>query len=269
LHRVRGIPKVYYDKGVVALNDGHLDFAIEYLSTAASLDDRSGAVYRSLGDTYFKKSMYEEALRYYAKALQIEPGDESLTKSKQDAQTELTRRRTPGEFVKPQTPRWFGMPLAVSSAIAFMLGMSVLPALSVLTQSKHSVAVDHAGVATQLRQRLAGEPLFSGLNFDVSQLSGRLSISGDVPTEIHKRLVSEIAQRTAGDRIPVVVGLRVVAPQQAKSVLYSVRQGDNLGTVAASQYGDSRMWTKIYAANREKLSSPNDLVVGQVLLIPR
>jgi len=49
---------------------------------------------------------------------------------------------------------------------------------------------------------------------------------------------------------------------------YVVKSGDTLGGIAKEMYGNAAEWKKIHAANRETLSGPNLLVVGQVLVIP-
>lgn len=54
---------------------------------------------------------------------------------------------------------------------------------------------------------------------------------------------------------------------------YVVKDGDNLGSIAKSVYGNERgnkhiAVTSIYHANRLTLSSPDDLKVGQQLIIP-
>src|SRR5258706_14248155 len=78
LHRIMGLPRHYYNEGIDAANDGRLDFAIERLSTAVSLDENYGAAYKVLGDIHVRKAMYEEAVRHYAKALRLEPESETL-----------------------------------------------------------------------------------------------------------------------------------------------------------------------------------------------
>ena len=54
---------------------------------------------------------------------------------------------------------------------------------------------------------------------------------------------------------------------------YLVKDGDNLGSIAKRVYGDEQgnkhiAVTSIYHANRSTLSSPDDLQVGQQLIIP-
>lgn len=51
---------------------------------------------------------------------------------------------------------------------------------------------------------------------------------------------------------------------------YVVRPGDNLSRIAGYDfvYGDRNLWKKIYEANKDKLKSPDKVVVGQKLIIP-
>jgi nucleoid-associated protein YgaU len=57
--------------------------------------------------------------------------------------------------------------------------------------------------------------------------------------------------------------VRPAGPRQ-----YVVKSGDTLGTIARDMYGNVAEWKKIHAANKEALSGPDLLVVGQVLMIP-
>lgn len=49
---------------------------------------------------------------------------------------------------------------------------------------------------------------------------------------------------------------------------YVVRRSDSLSRIAREMYGDAAEWNRIYEANRDKLSSPESLRLGQKLLIP-
>ena len=49
---------------------------------------------------------------------------------------------------------------------------------------------------------------------------------------------------------------------------YIVKSGDCLWTIAKKYYGNGAQYTKIYNANKDKISNPNLIYVGQVLTIP-
>jgi LysM repeat protein len=61
---------------------------------------------------------------------------------------------------------------------------------------------------------------------------------------------------------------RAVASTPAKPAKYTVRPGDSLSVIAGRVYHDQAAWPVIYWANHTKISSANDISVGQVLRIP-
>ena len=49
---------------------------------------------------------------------------------------------------------------------------------------------------------------------------------------------------------------------------YVVKSGDCLWSIAQNAYGTGRQWNVIYEANKAAIKNPNDLRIGQVLVIP-
>lgn len=49
---------------------------------------------------------------------------------------------------------------------------------------------------------------------------------------------------------------------------YVVKSGDCLWSIAQEAYGTGRQWNVIYQANKDSIKNPNDLRIGQVLVIP-
>lgn len=47
-----------------------------------------------------------------------------------------------------------------------------------------------------------------------------------------------------------------------------VRKGDTLSKIADRYYGDARLYTKIFEANRDLLEDPDKIQPGQKLRIP-
>jgi LysM repeat protein len=56
------------------------------------------------------------------------------------------------------------------------------------------------------------------------------------------------------------------APKQNET--YTVKKGDCLWNIAKQYYGDGSKYTKIYEANKDKITNPNLIYVDQVLTIP-
>jgi LysM repeat protein len=55
---------------------------------------------------------------------------------------------------------------------------------------------------------------------------------------------------------------------QGTGQTYSVKSGDTLSKISKQYYGDSSEYMRIFYANRDKLSDPDRIQVGQELVIP-
>lgn len=55
---------------------------------------------------------------------------------------------------------------------------------------------------------------------------------------------------------------------EAQARTYTVVSGDNLSKIAKQFYGNANDWSKIFDSNRDQLSNPDKINVGQVLRIP-
>jgi LysM repeat protein len=58
------------------------------------------------------------------------------------------------------------------------------------------------------------------------------------------------------------------ASQPVQARTYTVKSGDTLSKIAKEQYGNATQYMKIFEANRDKLSDPDKIQPGQVLVIP-
>lgn len=54
----------------------------------------------------------------------------------------------------------------------------------------------------------------------------------------------------------------------ATAKTYTVKAGDTLSEISQAQYGDPNEYMRIFYANRDKLSDPDEIQVGQQLVIP-
>ncbi len=71
-------------------------------------------------------------------------------------------------------------------------------------------------------------------------------------------------------RIPTVTR-EAAAPRTTRSLgprQYAVRQGDSLWRIAERQLGNGARWYELYESNRDVISDPDKLVLGQVLDLP-
>ena len=59
-----------------------------------------------------------------------------------------------------------------------------------------------------------------------------------------------------------------VAEPVATAQTYTVQHGDTLSKISERYFGNSHSYMKIFEANRDKLSDPDKIQVGQELTIP-
>lgn len=59
------------------------------------------------------------------------------------------------------------------------------------------------------------------------------------------------------------------APPEAEDTFHVVSSGDTLSGLAKKYYGKASLYMKIFEANRDQLSDPNLIKVGQRLRIPK
>ena len=101
----------------------------------------------------------------------------------------------------------------------------------------------------------------------------KLFIKGTAPSEEAKNRVwdqiklvdSDYSDLTAD--ISVNPSLGVTSPA-ASSETYTVQSGDTLSGISKKYYGNSNEYMRIYYANQDKLNDPDQIQVGQQLVIP-
>jgi nucleoid-associated protein YgaU len=146
---------------------------------------------------------------------------------------------------------------------------------------------DKAAEQTWRQAALKNAPAKLGLpvtDFGVA-LNGEVAVlTGKVPSrEVEEKIVLAVG-KTAGvgsvvdDRLQVGASSAPTsaspsapaagASGEAASVVYTVKKGDNLSTIAKEHYGNASKYLAIFEANKPMLKDPDKIYVGQVLRIP-
>lgn len=79
------------------------------------------------------------------------------------------------------------------------------------------------------------------------------------PARVQEKPVEETAPKSTP----------AAAPQPAEHQIYHVVSGDTLSKISSKFYGDSGKWDTIYQANQDRMKSPRDLRIGQMIVIPQ
>jgi nucleoid-associated protein YgaU len=108
--------------------------------------------------------------------------------------------------------------------------------------------------------------------------NGKLLIRGEAPSEEAKNRVWEqikLVNPRWSSELVADITVRPGAASYAPGVggagvtrTYVVKPGDTLSKLAQQFYGDASQYRRIFEANRDKVTDPDRIQVGQVLTIP-
>ena len=112
------------------------------------------------------------------------------------------------------------------------------------------------------------------LQLEISNLRKDLAASRKEASDLRKKVKPIREKIVPPNATPTPLVERPVVPRKTPAGernppgTYTVKAGDSLYKIAFELYRDKAKWEKIYNANRDILSKPHDLRVGQVLKIP-
>ena len=91
------------------------------------------------------------------------------------------------------------------------------------------------------------------------------------PEEAFAEVITEepkIAERVPPDIEETIAVLETKQEDVSVKVIHKVKPNDSLFKISRKYYGDETEWYKIYEANKDEMSGPNTIYIGQELLIP-
>ncbi|MBP1648300.1 MAG: Peptidoglycan-binding LysM [Bacteroidetes bacterium] len=91
----------------------------------------------------------------------------------------------------------------------------------------------------------------------------KLFIRGGVPSEFAKNQIWDEIKRINTSLSDITADINVKPGGS-----YTVQSGDSLSKIAKRFYGDAKLYPKIFEANRDQLSDPDKIRVGQSLKLP-
>ena len=96
----------------------------------------------------------------------------------------------------------------------------------------------------------------------------KLYIEGAAGSEAIKNRIWDQVKLVDSSLSDITLNLSVDPSLAPKQKTYTVVAGDSLSKIAKQYYGNVNQYMKIYEANRNVLSDPNVVKIGQVLVIP-
>jgi len=97
---------------------------------------------------------------------------------------------------------------------------------------------------------------------NLHQEGDKLLLRGVVPTDYAKNEIWDEIKRIDANLSDIIADVNVQA-----GLIYKVIAGDTLSKIAKRYYGDANQYPRIFEANRDQLSDPDKIRVGQELKI--
>jgi nucleoid-associated protein YgaU len=96
----------------------------------------------------------------------------------------------------------------------------------------------------------------------------KLYIEGACGSDAIKNKIWDQVKLVDATYSDLTLNLTVDPSLATKQQVYTVAAGDSLSKIAKQFYGNANEYMKIFDANRDKLTDPNTIKVGQQLVIP-
>ena len=101
---------------------------------------------------------------------------------------------------------------------------------------------------------------------DVKEEGGKLHISGTAEYPYDKNLIWDSIKTHPGWETEIAADIKVEKTDIYG--LYRVKSGDTLSKIAKEIYKDANKYPKIFEANKDQLTNPDLIKVGQKLKLP-
>jgi nucleoid-associated protein YgaU len=96
----------------------------------------------------------------------------------------------------------------------------------------------------------------------------KLLIRGAAPNDAVKNAVWEKIKAIDAKYPDLTGDITVDASLPVPARIYEVVSGDTLSKISKTYYGDANKYMKIFEANKDQLTDPNKIKIGQKLKIP-
>ncbi len=91
----------------------------------------------------------------------------------------------------------------------------------------------------------------------------------DSPDHLIAGTKLRMPEQRAADQKPTTARQAGSTPSKPSQKTYTVQPSDTLSSIAGKHLGDENRWREIYEANRRVLDRPDDIYVGQQLVLPK
>jgi len=258
------LPDTLFLKGIQFLTDNQVDEAIKEFITALAIEPENVKYLLALGEAYLLKGMIEDALKCSSLVLTLEPGNEESNLLEKecniikDRQLQLKQK----ELVKN---RIFWLLFCFVPFFTLLIGFFISFAIDVFNNESPNQ------IAQNVMEVLLKNNEFKELQVEVAYHDKTYVLSGIVPSGLHRTFVEETLlnnisknQTRKNEKIKNTI---IVQPKQL-FISYLIQHNDNLTKISKLFLGSPNKWPILMQYNKDIISKPNKLKVGESIRIP-
>ncbi len=97
---------------------------------------------------------------------------------------------------------------------------------------------------------------------------GKLLLRAEMPSEALRQRVWDEIKEVDPSYSDLIADIAAADGVARTHELYTVQPGDSLRSIADEYYGDANAYVRIWTANRDQLTDPDELRPGQRLILP-
>ena len=266
LINLRGLPERMYTEAETLMANGSIDEAIRKYISALEEEPQNTRFLLGLATAWLSKGLIGEATGCCRQILEIDPGKQEATSLLEKCLNLEAGNRNEKAQTTTRTRIMYYL-LVLIPLIALAGGYFLRPEVG----SKKSKIPDIQVGIVQISRDFADSCLTNNLAVKVAPSDSTMVITGEVPTEMHRRLADKLLQTCIignglNDRLRIVNELKINEKQLF--IQYRIHANDNLTELSKYFLGSPAKWMLLMDYNPELAENPNRLKVGQLLKIP-
>lgn len=247
-------------EGAECLAQGQLTEAVEKLSTAVTLYPDSAEIHFKLAEALTRIGLEKPSLDHLDRAATLAPNRADIRDARETL-IQAQKKAATGTELDMARQRRQRLLLRYVPVGTLLLGVLFVVGLQAALRWRQPRS-DWPGI---VRRRLDTDPITRTLHLKVATRDGVVQIAGEVPSEVYRDLVFEVAGRDVPTRVDINQ-LGIAPPSPVGT--YQVRAGDSWWTIARRKYGSALVWPQLAKENRSQNAAPLSLRPGERVDLP-
>lgn len=298
LHQFNQLYLDYYNRGQNYYKSGKLNQALNNLLASLSIKDDFVQSNLLVAEIYFDKKAYKEVVLYTDKVITTDMENQEAIELKRKAIEVIKEQLTESIKTKRKLGRYnkllIGVPIA--TLVMGFIFIILMSKVFFASEAQDIISIDEDNInavievidstespsTTAFKEEIHWNKIVQSIYENINTNSklencsivivpsgNQLYIAGKVEDDTQKELIISIVEKDISDITVDYHNLLISETiKEEQYQIYTIKSGDSLSTIASEFYGREDLWIFIFYANRDSISNPDRINVGDIILIP-